>query len=437
MSTNPSLTYDDGGGTCPHSIQLAPTQDVRPQTIAVAWDGASATGSFLACLSLYSQSGVLIARTCPPVTFAVGDTGVVTYAPFLGREPEAPTPGVVGTPPFTVLQLDGTLNVYVMTPTDPAGTPTAITDNTDGGATYDDANNPVLSPDGTMIAFMMTKTSTGFPSLWVVANAAGSTPTELVADSSNYILHPMWSPDSATIVYTRGISGALRGAVESVPASGGSPTVLYTPAAGDGAFRPAFNFDGSLIAFVLDKNIGAGQGIVVMNADGSGPSQIVTVNAYRFDGSQFGWANAQDTLAYDDGASSCYVVNADGTGQTLVNTGGLAGVPVRCSKTAWASDDSHIVVTSNDGSKWALYRLELDGSGETLLNASHGAYNQQWMKQAFLHDGRLYFIELASGGNGGKIGSVLVDGTDYRLDLNLLAGSVGDWFYGGTAFEWQ
>jgi hypothetical protein len=436
VSFNPQITFQESGGDAPVTVPLAPGQDIRVFSIVAEWDGSGSSGDYHPAVSLYSQDGKLLARTRPEQTFAQGDSGVVTYAPFLHSEPET-APVVAGSPPFTVLQLDGSLNVFEAVAGDPPGTPTAITNNSDGGAVYDDANNPVLSPDGSRVAFMMAPAAVGRSALFTVANAPSSSATLLLQDVANWLLHPSWSPDGTKIVYTRGIAGAFRGAVEVISASGGAPTVLYTPAAANGAFRPAYNHDGTKIAFLLDKNLGAGVGLIVMNADGSGATQIATINAYRFDGSQFGWANNADVLAYDDGASSCFVINADGTGQTLVNTGGIAGGAVRCSKRCWLPDDSAIVVTCNAGSGWQLFRLALDGSGSTLLNAAHAAANQGWMKQAFVHNGRLYFIEGASGTNEGLLSSVALVGNDYRVETDLTAGSVGDFFYGGTGFEWQ
>lgn len=87
-----SLTFDEAGGAVPHEIQLAAGQDVRLESVTAEWDGAGASGTFLACLSLYSQSGQLLSRTFPAQTFAPGDDGEVTYAPPLGEGGSSPAP---------------------------------------------------------------------------------------------------------------------------------------------------------------------------------------------------------------------------------------------------------------------------------------------------------------------------------------------------------
>lgn len=82
MAIRPSLMFSDAGGSVPFTAQLAPGQDVELSSVTAVWDGGGASGSFLACLSIYSQDGVLLSRTFPNQTFAVGDDGTVTYAPF-------------------------------------------------------------------------------------------------------------------------------------------------------------------------------------------------------------------------------------------------------------------------------------------------------------------------------------------------------------------
>lgn len=82
MPVNPSLMFSDAGGAVPYQVPLAAGQDIDLETVVARWNGTSASGTFLPCLSVYSQSGVLISRTYPSTNMQVGDTGVVTYGPF-------------------------------------------------------------------------------------------------------------------------------------------------------------------------------------------------------------------------------------------------------------------------------------------------------------------------------------------------------------------
>lgn len=348
-------------------------------------------------------------------------------------------------PPFSAFEGssgDGDVNIYRSCVGNPPGTPTAYTDYDDGGLTTDGMHNPVLSPDGTLIAYTQANASTGYGEIWVVANTPGSTPTQLVADSGRWLMYPMWSPDSSTIVFSRGNAAGniYGGTIETVPAAGGSPTVLHTPATNYRAYRPAYSYDGAYIAFMVEHTTGADDGLWVMEDDGSNAAEIIGVTQYRLDGSQFGWANGSLALAYEDGATPAevYVIDHDGTGQTKINTQDTDGAANRVGKFCWPADDSFVAITSNQGfGYWSLYRCETDGSGDTSLNGSHGAMNQAWFKQAHIANSRVWFVETASGSNGGRIASVALDGTDYVENLDVNDDTQVDWLFGGNGFEWQ
>lgn len=96
MAGATELIFSDGGGPAPFRVTLAADQEIELESVTAEWNGAGAAGSFLACLSLYSQSGILLSRTFPRTTLAPGDSGVVTYAPFLGAADSALDLSVVG-----------------------------------------------------------------------------------------------------------------------------------------------------------------------------------------------------------------------------------------------------------------------------------------------------------------------------------------------------
>ncbi len=82
MAQKTQLIYTDNPGGIPATYTLPPGLDLVIQSVLVRWDGTGAAGTFKACLSAYSQDDKLMARVFPDQTFAVGDTGIVTYAPF-------------------------------------------------------------------------------------------------------------------------------------------------------------------------------------------------------------------------------------------------------------------------------------------------------------------------------------------------------------------
>lgn len=96
MAINPSLSFSSGGGDVPFEVEMAPGQDIDLEAVSVLWDGSGASGTFLACCSIYSQNGVLISRTFPSQQFAAGDSGEVTYAVPLGDAGAAASGGCPG-----------------------------------------------------------------------------------------------------------------------------------------------------------------------------------------------------------------------------------------------------------------------------------------------------------------------------------------------------
>jgi hypothetical protein len=77
------LVYSDNPGAVPSSYIVPPTLDLVLQSVVVRWDGSVAAGAFLPTLAAYSQDGKLVGRFHPGTQLEAGDTGVVTYAPFL------------------------------------------------------------------------------------------------------------------------------------------------------------------------------------------------------------------------------------------------------------------------------------------------------------------------------------------------------------------
>lgn len=84
LRTRPFFT--DVPGALPYRYDVPGSVELVVQSVVARFDGAGAAGTFLPCLAVYTQDGHLIARVRPDQEFLVGDTGVVTYAPFLRRK---------------------------------------------------------------------------------------------------------------------------------------------------------------------------------------------------------------------------------------------------------------------------------------------------------------------------------------------------------------
>lgn len=342
-------------------------------------------------------------------------------------------------PPFSLTRVsDDSFNVYRACVGNAAGDATQISNFSDGATVIDSIYNPRLSPDGTKILFEALVAG-GLTEIWVVSATPGSTATQLIADGSKRLFHPSWHPDSDQFVYVRTQSSSTAGGqieVDSVSAIG-SPATIKAFSSGFSPYRPQFNHDGTLVAYLYTKDLGTPDDFRVMNANGTGDASLDATNVGNYQSTnpqQFGWAHAANKLCYA-GSSNAYIINSDGTGRTQINANGpAAGAAMRVTSDCWAPADAFVVVSADLGSGHRAIRCETDGSTTSVLNASHGPDNQNWMRGVYIYNGRIWFIETADGASGGKISSILLDGTDYRVDLDVNPNTILDDIGGGEGF---
>lgn len=76
------LIFSENPGALPADYPLPAGSEISIQSVVARINGAGAAAQFVPCLSIYSQAGKLIARVRTDQVFSVGDTGVVTFAPF-------------------------------------------------------------------------------------------------------------------------------------------------------------------------------------------------------------------------------------------------------------------------------------------------------------------------------------------------------------------
>jgi hypothetical protein len=92
MADPKQLIFQDAEVALPDTYTLPPGLDLSLNSVVAFIDGAGAGGDFRPSLAIYAQSGQLMARVPVDQTFAAGDSGVVTWAPFL-RKRGATGPG--------------------------------------------------------------------------------------------------------------------------------------------------------------------------------------------------------------------------------------------------------------------------------------------------------------------------------------------------------
>jgi len=124
-----------------------------------------------------------------------------------------------------------------------------------------------------------------------------------------------------------------------------------------------------------DMQGGGGEGLFVVNADGSGlrdlsvslelpPADVQYLPHWSPDGSMIEFENDSDAPS----RTGVYVMRSDGSGMRKIATGGYA---------AWAPDGSRLVFQGGDGIKRAeLYTVGPDGSDLRLLAVSPRPLNQ-------------------------------------------------------------
>jgi hypothetical protein len=83
-------------GPAPYTYQLPASLEVMPYTSTAVFDGTGAGGDFVPTLSIYSQTGALLARVFPAATVKAGDTATVTWVPPFGSAASQASPAGSG-----------------------------------------------------------------------------------------------------------------------------------------------------------------------------------------------------------------------------------------------------------------------------------------------------------------------------------------------------
>jgi dipeptidyl aminopeptidase/acylaminoacyl peptidase len=127
-----------------------------------------------------------------------------------------------------------------------------------------DDEQPNLSPDGTRIAFVSTRS--GSPRIWLM-DSTGANQTALPTGSESYVPEsaPAWSPDGTKIVYTSTRSGMSQ--VFVIPVGGGTPTQLSHEM--NGAFNPVWSADGTQIYFVAVMGVPSLRAVTIATGETS------------------------------------------------------------------------------------------------------------------------------------------------------------------------
>jgi Tol biopolymer transport system component len=224
---------------------------------------------------------------------------------------------------------------------------------------------PILSPDGTKIAYAWGP-QTGGPAEIRVANVDGTdarvlatpTPGCGYGDTS-----PAWSPDGQTILFTESQFGSdppvcpKPWELYTVPAAGGP--VHDTGIAGEGA-----SWGPSRIVYFAPQS-----GLVTANPDGSDP-QVVAPLGETYGGV---WS-ADGRLAYLTGVYRT----------TVVVDGNRVQLPfAEVASLSWSPDGTRFVVTARESMKsyvgaFDVYTVNTDGTDPVRLTTGYNAFGADW-----------------------------------------------------------
>jgi len=228
---------------------------------------------------------------------------------------------------------------------------------------------PVLSPDGYHIAFCSDRT--GNWELFLMNND-GSNTTRLT-NTPQKESQPEWSPDGEDIVFTRWSPTSWDdGDIFIINADGSNERQLTTDPANDS--RPQWFSDGSRIIFNSTRD--GNCEMYTMNPDGTDQQRLTNTfgNELFPDMSPDLERIAYALVDFQTFHAEIWVMNADGTGDSLLAQGGTW-----TENDQWSPDGSKILFQTDRTGNFEIFVMNADGSNpQNLTKSSADDYWPSW-----------------------------------------------------------
>jgi TolB protein len=240
--------------------------------------------------------------------------------------------------------------------------------------------DPAWSADGTRIAFVRAKP--GWKGSKLMLMLADGSAKSVVFRSRSDLYGPDWFPDGAHIVLSRDANGILLRTRLMIAATDGSTFLTVGPR---GASDPSVSPDGSKIAFTrYSRGPGGNWNVWVMNADGSGRTQITTDGrstspVWSPDGAQIVFVRRVKSPSDPWRQTDVFVMSADGSNRVrLTNSRRWEYAPT------WSPDGTLILFEQttywDEYASTDLWTMMPDGSNRTKLLDTPGVheYRPDW-----------------------------------------------------------
>jgi Tol biopolymer transport system component len=274
---------------------------------------------------------------------------------------------------------------------------------------------PVLSPDGTRIAYRSNGIQDSNPEgdyEVYVMNASDGSGQKNLTDNQYVDEPPRFSPDGQKIVY------ASAGEVYVMNASDGSgKTNLSQNGPNVSDYSPRFSPDGRQVVYTSigdsEYNPEGDYEVYVVNADGSNQKNLTNTDwpimdrspAFSPDGQKIVYTSYGEQASNPEGDEEVYVMNADGSNRRNLTNNGLDangfGADDWTHLAEFSADGqkilyaSHGVQTSNPESDFELYTMNLsDGSAKKNLTNNgagvdehHGVFSPDGQKILYRSQG--------------------------------------------------